>query len=149
MRTLTKVATPPVVAALTTGALLLGAPTASAHDGTPCDGRADACVDLSSRQAWLMRDGEVYYGPVPVNTGKRGYRTPVGDFSVQWKDKDHKSQEYDNAPMPYSVFFTDTGIAFHEGDISRQSHGCVRMTHAGAKTFFRELQVGEAVQVRR
>lgn len=137
-----------IAAALCTGMSLLVAPAAAAHDGTPCDGRADACVDLIAKVAWLMRDGHVYYGPVAVNTGKPGYRTPPGDFTVKWKNKDHWSQAYD-APMPYAVFFTNDGIAFHQGDVRRQSHGCVRMWRPAAQKFFYELQVGELVQVRR
>jgi hypothetical protein len=34
---------------------------------------------------------------------------PSGPFA--WKI-DHYSDEWDNAPMPYSIFFTDTGDAF-------------------------------------
>lgn len=30
-------------------------------------------------------------------------------------------------PMPYSVFFAPGGIAFHEGSLTEDSHGCVRL----------------------
>lgn len=118
-----------------------------AADPAPCDAAAQACVDLTTEQAWLMDEGEVTYGPVPMRGGMPGYETPVGTFNVLWKDIDHRSREYDNAPMPYSVFFTDTGVAFHEGDLSRQSHGCVRLSHSAAQKFYAELQEGEVVQV--
>ncbi len=113
----------------------------------PCDAAAEACVDLTTEQAWLMEDGEVTYGPVPMRGGMPGYETPIGTFKVLWKDIDHRSREYNNAPMPYSVFFTETGVAFHEGDLSRQSHGCVRLSHSAAQKFYEELQEGEVVQV--
>ncbi len=67
----------------------------------PCDAPAQACVDLATEQAWLMEEGEVTYGPVPMRGGMPGYETPIGTFKVLWKDIDHRSREYDNAPMPY------------------------------------------------
>lgn len=134
-----------VVAAAVGG--VVTAPPALAHDGAPCGAAASACVDLSADQAWLMDDGEVTYGPVPLSSGKPGYETPTGNFQVEWKDRDHRSQEYNNAPMPYSVFFTDNGIAFHEGDTNEQSHGCLRLAHDAAVTFYDQLQPGEGVEV--
>ncbi len=131
--------------------VLVAAGPAGAHDdelaAAPCDAAAQACVDLATEQAWLMEEGEVSYGPVPMRAGMPGYETPIGTFKVLWKDIDHRSREYDNAPMPYSVFFTETGVAFHEGDLSRQSHGCVRLTRSDAQEFYAELQEGEIVQV--
>lgn len=122
------------------------APPAVAHDGTPCDAAASACVDLSANRAWLMDDGEVTYGPVPITSGMPGYETPTGEFAVSWKDRDHRSSIYNNAPMPYSVFFND-GIAFHEGDLDEQSHGCIRLSHDAAVTFYEQLSPGEGVEV--
>ncbi|HEX8760926.1 MAG TPA: L,D-transpeptidase [Pseudonocardiaceae bacterium] len=113
----------------------------------PCGSSAAACVDLSSRQAWLMNGGQVIYGPTPITSGKPGYRTPSGTFTVLWKDRDHRSEAFDNAPMPYSVFFTGSGIAFHHGSLSRQSHGCIHLGRGAAVNFFNKLSVGEVVQV--
>jgi len=114
--------------------------------GAPCSDTARACVDLSANQAWLLDGGKVVYGPVPITSGKPGHRTPVGTYHVQWKDKDHKSSEFNNAPMPYSVFFY-SGMAFHAGSLSAQSHGCIHLSTAAAKTFFNTLSVGDVVQV--
>lgn len=75
-----------------------------------------------------------------------GYETPPGVFAVSFKDRDHRSSLYNDAPMPYSVFFNG-GIAFHEGALDEQSHGCIRLSHAAAETFFAELQPTETVQV--
>ncbi|MBN6035884.1 L,D-transpeptidase [Amycolatopsis sp. 195334CR] len=128
------------------GALgLFAAPSASAAS-MPCSAKASACVDLSAKQAWLAEGGEVTYGPVPMASGKSGYRTPPGTFKVTYKDIDHWSKAFDG-PMPYSVFFTTSGIAFHEGNIKQQSHGCIRLTHNAAVTFYRALQPGEVVEV--
>ncbi|GDY29932.1 L,D-transpeptidase [Gandjariella thermophila] len=114
--------------------------------GAPCSATARACVDLSANQAWLLKDGNVVYGPVPITSGKPGHRTPPGTYRVQWKDKDHRSSEFNNAPMPYSVFFY-SGMAFHAGSLNAQSHGCIHLSTAAAKTFFNVLAVGDVVQI--
>lgn len=57
--------------------------------------------------------------------GRDGYETRTGPFTVYWRDLDHYSDVYDNAPMPYSQFFSD-GQAFHgtPGDLfTGGSHG--------------------------
>jgi lipoprotein-anchoring transpeptidase ErfK/SrfK len=90
--------------------------------------------------------GHVIYGPVPITSGRPGYRTPIGVFHVLYKDIDHLSQEFDNAPMPYSVFFVG-GIAFHAGSLSVQSHGCIHLSTAAAQKYFNTLHVGDIVQV--
>lgn len=113
----------------------------------PCGASASACISLSSHQAWLMSGGQVTYGPTAITSGKPGQRTPPGVFHVLWKDKNHRSSEFHNAPMPYSVFFTNTGIAFHEGSLSKASAGCIHLSHTAATTFFNKLSVGQVVQV--
>lgn len=123
------------------------AETPPAEAEPPCRRPAvRACVDLSTKQAWLMDGGEVEFGPVPVSHGGPGYRTPTGTFPVAWKDKEHTSSIY-GSPMPFSVFFATGGIAFHQGDVHSSSHGCVRLTRADAAKFFRHLHVGDLVQV--
>ena len=86
------------------------------------------------------------YGPVPITHGRPGYRTPPGTFRVQWKDIDHKSSLFDDAPMPYSVFFNG-GIAFHAGSLSQLSHGCVHLSTGAARTYYTTLRVADVVQV--
>jgi len=93
-----------------------------------------------------MDNGTVTYGPVPVTTGKPGYETPPGTFKVTWKDRNHRSRAFNNAPMPNSVFFNG-GIAFHQGSLKAKSHGCVHLSQAAALQFFGTLRVGDAVQV--
>jgi hypothetical protein len=114
--------------------------------GVPCDGGAAACVDLSANQAWLLAGSKVAVGPVPITHGRAGWETPPGTFNVGWKDIDHLSREFDNAPMPYSVFFNG-GIAFHEGSLSDLSHGCIHLSNSAAQSFYDGLDVGDVVQV--
>jgi len=117
-------------------------PTSTA---TPCAPTATACVDLSGNRSWLLRDGQVTYGPVPITHGRPGFRTPPGTFRVESKRRDHVSSIYD-AEMPWSVFFNG-GVAFHEGSLAVTSHGCVHLSPAAAETYFSTLSVGDIVQV--
>jgi L,D-transpeptidase-like protein len=137
-----------VVGLLGATALLLAGTggVSAAPSGSPCVAAARACVDLSTQQAWLMRDGTVIYGPVPVATGKASAPTHPGTFRVSWKDLHHRSSEFNNAPMPYSVFYNG-GEAFHQGSLAVRSHGCVRLTYRAAQTFYNTLRVGDVVQV--
>ena len=121
--------------------------------GTPCSIGARSCVDLDSQQAWLIDDGKVVRGPVKISSGGAGKETPIGhSFRVYRKEQDHKSQEFklpngDPAPMPWSVFFADGGIAFHSGNPARASAGCIHVPAADAKAWYDFLQVGDQVQV--
>jgi lipoprotein-anchoring transpeptidase ErfK/SrfK len=115
--------------------------------GTPCTVTARACVDLASRTAWLIDAGAVRRGPVSVQIGDEIDPTPYGTFQVEWKAEQWTSREY-LTQMPYSVFFAEGGIAFHEGPQDTNSAGCVKLVHADAVAFFEYLQVGDEVQIR-
>ncbi|AEA26522.1 L,D-transpeptidase [Pseudonocardia dioxanivorans] len=114
--------------------------------GTPCTTSARACVDLTTHNAWLIRDGVVTRAVTFVD-GDVATPTPTGTFKVEWKAEKYTSREY-GSPMPYSVFFAPGGIAFHQGGQKTPSAGCVKLTMADAKAFFADLQVGDEVQVR-
>jgi hypothetical protein len=113
--------------------------------GVPCAATVRACIDLAHNKAWLLRGGVVEYGPVPITSGRSGYRTPVGTFRVLSKERLHLSRAFDNAPMPYSVFFIP-GIAFHQGSLAVTSHGCIHLSKAAAIRFFGSLARGDVVQ---
>ncbi|MEV6877414.1 L,D-transpeptidase [Amycolatopsis sp. NPDC051128] len=112
----------------------------------PCLVATGACVSLSLRLAWLLRDGRVVRGPVPAGFGPPDQATPAGSFHVVWKDREHRSSVY-GTDMPNSVFFAAGGIAFHAGPLDAPSHGCVHLTDADSAAFFDGLRVGDAVQV--
>lgn len=130
-----------------------GAPEPATYESTPCTESARACVDLPKQQAWLIDgQGNVTLGPVPISSGGPGQETPTGTFHVQWKDKNHKSTEFklpngQGAPMDFSVFWADGGVAFHGGSVQRASAGCVHLAEATAETFYNTLQLGDEVQV--
>lgn len=126
------------------GAALMFATPAQA-ESAPCSAAARACLDLSTQQAWLMHDGVVDYGPVPVKSGRPSMPTDPGTYHVTFKDRNHVSSVY-HVPMPYSVFFHG-GQAFHEGSLTEYSHGCVHLSRGAAETFYATLHVGDEVQV--
>jgi lipoprotein-anchoring transpeptidase ErfK/SrfK len=115
--------------------------------GTPCTATAKACIDLAHNEAWLVKDGHAVRGPVQINQGAAGENTPTGTFDVQWKDRHHRSKEFNNAPMEYSVFFAPGGIAVHQGNVHKKSAGCVHLSASDAAAWYSYLRVGDQVQV--
>ncbi len=101
-------------------------------------------VDQAAQRMLVSVDGQLLYD-WPVSTGRPGYQTPDGSFRPMRMDINHRSEEYDNAPMPYSIFFTDTGVAVHGTDepsgLGRPvSHGCVRLSVNHAATLWNLVQ---------
>jgi len=98
-----------------------------------------AVIDLEDQEMRVYLDGDQEY-TWKVSTARAGYVTPNGTYKAQWLSRMHYSKKFDDAPMPYSVFFHD-GYAIHGTDsISRlgrpASHGCVRLHPDNAKTLF-------------
>lgn len=121
-------------------------PAPATTAGTPCAATAKACLDLSSRRAWLTDGaGHVVAGPFAARGGTSKAPTPVGTFAVEKKVKHYWSTEFD-APMPNSVFF-QPGIAFHEDSTSIPSNGCVHLSWSASQRFYDTLQPGDPVQV--
>ena len=101
-------------------------------------------IDKSAQRMTVAVDGATRY-VWPVSTGRAGYDTPNGTFKVNRMDADHLSQEWDNAPMPHTMFFDMHGHAIHGFfDVkhlgSPVSHGCVRLAPANAATLFALVQ---------
>ena len=120
-----------VIAALTAFAAGFFAPAARAE--------LTVVVDKSSQQMTVSQNGETLY-VWPVSTGIARHDTPAGEFKPFRMEKDHFSREWDDAPMPYSIFFTTQGHAIH-GTNHRSlgqpaSHGCVRLSVAHAATLW-------------
>ena len=88
-------------------------------------------VDKSAQQMTVTVDGDPRY-VWPVSTGMERYDTPAGQYTPFRMEKDHFSREWDDAPMPYSIFFTKQGHAIHGTnhaiDGAAHSHGCVRIS---------------------
>jgi hypothetical protein len=97
-------------------------------------------VDKAKQQMTVTVDGNPLY-IWPVSTGQRRYDTPAGDFQPFRMERHHFSREWDDAPMPYSIFFTQEGHAIHGSYEVRRlgtpaSHGCVRLSPENAATLF-------------
>lgn len=79
-----------------------------------------------------------------VSTARRGYKTPPGSYAPYLLDKNHRSKIYDNAPMPYSVFFLGNyavhGTTDHKHLGQRASHGCVRLLTENARILYTLVQ---------
>jgi hypothetical protein len=110
----------------------------------PCASAAfaniDITIDKNTQQMAVAVDGAQRY-TWPVSTGRPGYDTPNGTFKVNRMDANHFSQEWDNAPMPHTMFFDMHGHAIHGfSDVAHLglavSHGCVRLAPANATVLF-------------
>src|SRR5215472_2793683 len=111
-------------------------------------GEMSMVIDLSRQRAYVRRDG-VCIGVTTVSTGKPGYETPTGDYSVTEKQRFHRSNRYDNAPMPYMQRLTDYGMALHGGHLPGYpaSHGCIRLPLGFARELFKESTMGMPVTI--
>jgi len=76
----------------------------------------------------------------PVSTARRGKVTPRGTFGVQSMKRRHYSSLYNNAPMPYSIFFRGNYAIHGTNQISKlgrpASAGCVRLHPDHARTLY-------------
>lgn len=97
-------------------------------------------VDRSAQRMSVTIDGIPSYN-WKVSTGRRGYETPVGSYRPFRLERDHFSREWDDAPMPHSIFFTSIGHAIHGSYDTRHlgspvSHGCIRVAPQNAALLF-------------
>lgn len=108
---------------------------------------AQASIVVSvDRDDQLMRvyvEGNLLY-VWPISTGRMGYRTPAGRYRPTTLSRMHYSSRYENAPMPYSVFFRG-GYAIHGtyavGRLGeRASHGCIRLHTSNARELYQMIQ---------
>lgn len=111
-------------------------------------GPAVAVVNLHTQMVQIFRNG-LAIGFSSSSTGRRGHRTPLGLFSVLQKRRHHRSSKYNNAPMPWMIRLTWSGIAFHGGPLPGYpaSRGCIRLPHKFASKFFGVLQHDNMVLV--
>jgi hypothetical protein len=95
-------------------------------------------IDKSAQRMSVSVDGSPVYD-WPVSTGMPGRETPEGSFRPFRMEAKHFSKEWDDAPMPHSIFFTQVGHAIHGSSHrlgSPASHGCVRISVAHAATLY-------------
>lgn len=105
-------------------------------------------ISLPQQRAHVYRSG-VRIGISTISSGKPGHATPTGVFPILEKRRVHRSNLYDNAPMPYMQRLTWDGIALHAGQLPGHpaSHGCIRLPNGFAGELFAATQRGEVVVV--
>src|SRR5438045_3455342 len=142
-------------------------------DGVP--GSPKIVVHLSEQKAYFYKSKNLV-GETTVSTGKPGFSTPPGHYTVVSKDAGHvstvfgdyvddygnvvrsnidsrkdprpKGAHFDGARMPYAMFFRG-GYAMHQGYVPpfAASHGCIRLPGQMAVRFFENAPVGTPVTV--
>ena len=118
------------------------------HPEIAPDGPVVLVVSLDQQLAYVYRNG-IAIGVSTISSGKPGKDTPTGVFTILQKNKDHKSNLYNNAPMPYMQRLTWDGIALHGGTLPGYpaSHGCVRLPHPFAAKVYGITRTGDTVVV--
>jgi lipoprotein-anchoring transpeptidase ErfK/SrfK len=103
------------------------------------------------RQELTLYSGGAPIARSRVSSGKAGHGTPTGIFSVIEKDRWHRSNLYDDAPMYYMNRITWSGVALHQGVVPNYpaSHGCIRLPEAFARQLFGVTRLGTRVIVTR
>jgi hypothetical protein len=119
-------------------ALLVSGTLAAATQAA--DAKILITIDKATQQMIVEVDG-VPRWQWPVSTGRRGYVTPSGTYTAFRMEPEHFSKEFDDAPMPHSIFFTRLGHAIHGSYETKWlgravSHGCVRLHPANAARLY-------------
>lgn len=150
--------------------------TVSYWDGDGVTGSPSITIDLRQQQARFYKDGRLV-GISLISSGREGFDTPSGDFTIIQKNKDHVSNLYGDyvdssgnvvvanvgvktdpmppgarfrgAPMPYYMRITPAGVGMHAGFLPGfpASHGCIRMPERMAEIFFANVSNGTPVRV--
>jgi lipoprotein-anchoring transpeptidase ErfK/SrfK len=98
-------------------------------------------VDKAKQRMFVVVDGEHRY-TWPVSTGLGN--TPSGSYRPQVLSRNHRSRLFNNAPMPYAIFYSGH-YAIH-GTVAvaqlgrRASKGCVRLHPSNAAVLFALVQ---------
>ncbi len=111
-------------------------------------GRVSVLISVSDQRAYVFR-GERLVAASSVSTGSDDRPTPLGTFTILQKKQAHRSNLYDDAPMPFMQRLTWDGVAMHAGRNPGfpASHGCIRLPTAFAKKLFDATQLGATVEV--
>ena len=114
----------------------------------PASGPIVMIASLPEQRLHVYRNG-VRIGISTISSGKPGHETPTGTFEILEKRRDHRSNLYNNAPMPFMLRLTWDGIALHGGHLPGHpaSHGCIRLPHEFARRLFEMTDKGYVVVV--
>ncbi|TKT74190.1 L,D-transpeptidase [Aquamicrobium sp. LC103] len=123
--------------------LMLGLVLAVAQPKLSAAAGLVANVSISSQTMTVTHRGQVKYR-WKVSTARKGKVTPTGSWKAKWLSRDHRSSRYDNAPMPYAIFYSGNYAIHGTNQVSRlgrpASAGCVRLNTRNAAILFRLAQ---------
>ena len=104
-------------------------------------------VDLRGQLISVFRNGHEI-GTAVIVYGDDTMESPLGRFSILSKHRDYHSRTYD-APMPHSLFITNTGVALHGSPMSsrRATHGCIGLPDKFAQLLFEAASIGDSVEI--
>jgi lipoprotein-anchoring transpeptidase ErfK/SrfK len=108
-------------------------------------------VDLEARVLSVFKGGHEI-GAAAVLLGTDDYPTPIGTFPILRKQRHNVSEKYDNAPMPWSMFLTQDGVAIHGGsqiENGYASHGCIAGPDEFVSRIFAIAKPGDKVVITR
>lgn len=119
---------------------------------TPATAGLLITIDKAQQRMIVAKDDVPLYD-WPVSTGQRGYDTPAGTYQPFRMEADHFSREWDDAPMPHSIFFTQIGHAIHGSFDTKRlghpaSHGCVRLRPDKAEILFKLVRAEKMANTR-
>lgn len=105
-------------------------------------------ISLDEQRIYVYRNG-LAVGASRISSGRAGYETPTGVYTILQKAREHRSNLYDDAPMPYMQRLTWDGVALHAGVLPGRpaSHGCVRLPLPFAERLFAASERGTVVVV--
>jgi hypothetical protein len=112
------------------------------------DQRLNMLVNLRTQWAYLYR-GSDQIAATPISSGRRGYRTRTGTFTVLQKQTMHRSNKYHHARMPFMQRLAWDGLALHAGGVPRHpsSHGCVHLPTRFARWLYNQPTMGMRVVI--
>jgi lipoprotein-anchoring transpeptidase ErfK/SrfK len=97
-------------------------------------------VNIATQEMVVVDEDNDTIFEFDVSTGRPGHATPTGTFRPVRMHDIWYSSKYENAPMPWSIFFHG-GYAIHGttdlkhlGQVA--SHGCVRLDPKNAKLLY-------------
>lgn len=105
-------------------------------------------IGLNEQLAFAY-EGDELIAVSTISSGTATHPTPTGVFPILEKKRMHRSNRYENAPMPYMQRLDDYGIAMHAGNLPGHpaSHGCIRLPSEFAAKLYAKTVIGTEVQI--
>jgi len=145
-------------------------------DGDGTVGAPSMVINLSKQTASFFK-GQKLVGVSAISSGREGFGTPAGNYTIIQKNIDHRSNLYGDfvdgsgtvvvknvgikkdippagtkflgASMPFFMRMNNAGVGMHQGFLPGvpDSHGCIRMPEKMVKVFWATAPLGTPVTV--